>query len=173
MPMFQEYGCPFWWRYFSTAFVLIKFGCDVDCRYIYTVNFLPKFCNWRAILVAFFCAYIFCLFNFSLFLSLYLACPLFYKMAVLGLEGKKNLFCRIWHINWAGYCQILRLTFQLHIQLSLLHWPTYIDFRPSTPCSLAWLVAGRNWLRGGSLHCYKAWHDFLLHRPGAADSFRT
>jgi hypothetical protein len=46
-----------------------------------------------AILVAFFCAYIFCLFNFSVSLSLYVACPLFYKMAVLGLEGKGRKTC--------------------------------------------------------------------------------
>ncbi len=33
------------------------------------------------------------------------------------------------------------------------HGPTYIDFRPNTPCSLAWLlmVADRNSLGGGSL----------------------
>ncbi len=28
------------------------------------------------------------------------------------------------------------------------HWPTYIDFRSNMPCSLAWLVAGRNTLEG-------------------------
>jgi hypothetical protein len=28
---------------------------------------------------------------------------------------------------------------------------SYIDFRPNTPCSLAWLVAGRNTLGGRSL----------------------
>ncbi len=30
-------------------------------------------------------------------------------------------------------------------------WPTHIDYQPNTPCSLAWLVAGRNMCGCGSL----------------------
>jgi len=62
------------------------------------------------------------------------------------------------------------------------HWPTYIDFRPNTPCSLAWLVAGPNMLGGGSLWYWRdcdticpvllgAVHSHVPARPAARHIF--
>ncbi len=49
-------------------------------------------------------------------------------------------------------------------------WPTHIDFQPNTPCSLAWLVAGRNMCGCGSLWYRTVQWDRLWYRTGCVVS---